>query len=104
MASMDMRGHKLEHAVVVSDGLSEGGAGFVIHGVQVRGLVSVFESGVDGLVCGNAVRILFGGKGVHQDCIAGAVQGNHEVLIATTGSRVEAPCVICIQLVEGYIN
>ena len=36
---MDMRRYKLEHAVVVSDGLSEGGAGFIIHGVQVRGLV-----------------------------------------------------------------
>ena len=79
---MDMRGYKLEPAVVVSDGLSEGRAGLVIHGVQGRGLVSVFEAGIDSLVCRNTVRILFGGKGVHQDCIAGAVQGNHEVLIA----------------------
>ena len=73
IASMDMWGYKLEAAFVVSDGLLEGRAGLVIHGVQGRGLVSVFESGIDGLVCGNAVRILFGGKGVHQDCIAGAV-------------------------------
>ena len=104
IASIDMWWYKLEHAVVVSDGLSKGGADFVVHGVQVRGLVSVFEASIDGLVCANAVCILFGGKGVHQDSIAGAVQGDHEVLVATTGSGVEAPCVICIQLCEWYIK
>ena len=83
IALMDMRGYKLEAAFVGRDGLPEGRAGLVIHGVQGRGLVRVFESGIDGLVCANAVRILFGGKGVHQDSIAGAVQGNHEVLVAT---------------------
>ena len=73
VASMDMRWYKLERAVVVSDGLPEGGADFIVHGVQVRGLMSVFEASIDGLVGTNAVCILFGSKGLHQDSIAGAV-------------------------------
>lgn len=74
---MDMRWHKLECAVVVCDCFAEGSTGFVIHGVQLGGLVDKLEACVDGLIGSNALHILFGGKGLYQNGIAGAVQGNH---------------------------
>ena len=92
-----------ERAIVVGDGLPEGGTGFVVHGVKLRGLLGLFEMGVEGLIGGNAVRVTFGGKGMHKDSITGAVQGNHEALVATARARVEAPHVICKQLDKGYI-
>ena len=73
IALMNMWWDQLERAVVVSDGLAKCGTGFVIHGVQARCLVGLFEAGKDGLIGCDAVRILFIGKGLDQDSIAVAV-------------------------------
>ena len=104
ITAMDTRWHKLECAVIVCDGLAEGGTGFVIHGVQVGGLVGKLKARVDGVIGSNAVHISFGGKGLYQNGIAGAVQGDHEVLVATAEARVEAPGVICEQLGKRYVK
>ena len=51
------------------------------------------ESVEDVLVRSNAVCILFGGKWAYQDDIA-AVQGHHNVLVATAGPGGKAACII----------
>ena len=47
----------------------------------------------DVLIGSNSVHILFGGKRAHQDGIA-AVQGHHNVLVATAGPGGKAACII----------
>ncbi len=58
-----------------------------------RGLAGLVEPVKDVLIGSNSVHILFGGKRAHQDGIA-AVQGHHNVLVATAGAGGKAAGII----------
>ena len=61
------------------------------------------KPGVDVLICNNMVGILFGGKRLHKDCIA-AVQGGHDILVATARARWEKVNIISEQAGYRYVK
>ena len=91
---VDMGGHKLVCAVVGTDGLEVGLACFIVQDMVGRGMARHYKVGVDLLIGCDAGPIKFGSKGADQDGI-GAVQGHHDILVATAGMGVEAASIIC---------
>ena len=65
-----------------------------------RGLAGSNKAGVDFMIGCNAVCIVLGCKGVDEDGI-GAVEGNHDILVAIMGVGVEASSVIGEDVGEG---
>lgn len=53
---------KLVGALVSGDSLAKSGADFIVHDVCDRGLIGLFQQGINDLVGGNAVFVLLGGK------------------------------------------
>ena len=59
VASMNVWGHKLEHAYPrVLDGLFVGLAGLVVQDLQVDGMAALFEASHDMVVCRDVMAVL----------------------------------------------
>ena len=56
--------------------------------------VGIGQARMDVLVCSNAVRIMLVWEGTDKDGIRVSMEGNHDVLVSTLRSRVEASRVI----------
>ena len=67
--------------------------GFIVQGMVGRGLAGGDKVGMDFGIGRDAVRVMLGCKGAYEDGI-GAVEGNHDVLVAAMGVGVEASSVI----------
>lgn len=80
-------------AIVGCNGLAEGFTRLIVCSMTGGSLLCLVEPSVDVLVGGNLMDILLGAERSHQDGIA-AVQGNHDVLVATVGARWESVSVI----------
>ena len=67
--------------------------GFIVQGMVGRGLAGGDKAGVEFAIGRDAVRVMLGCKGAYEDGI-GAVEGNHDILVAPTAAGVEAASVI----------
>ena len=68
--------------------------GFIVQGMVGRGLAGNNKAGMDFAIGCDAVHVMLGCKGAYEDGI-GAVEGNHDILVAAAGMGVEAASIVC---------
>ena len=81
--SVDVRRYQLEAAPIGSDGMLEHRTNIVVEDVQCRGGVVLCQSCVDILISCDAVGVMFGRERPDEDGVGRAMDGDHDVLIAT---------------------
>ena len=74
--------------------MSEGGADFVVHDLDINSVTALFEALHYDVVDGDAVLVVFCLEWLDQDCVAVVVVRKNDILVAASGAYWEAAHVI----------
>ena len=103
VATMEIRGYQLICGCpYVGDVSAVFLAGFVVKDLVVDDVNASLEAGHDASVGRYAVAVFSCLEWLDEDSVGVTVVGDHQVLVAATGTDWEASCVVCVERADGF--